>query len=97
MIGGGRSLWQGFATWDEISRCPMTNQPNEAGNWAANNPAYELFFIQAEVHHRQRHSPSPDNTEAQVPDMPSEIAMDGDNDSLANVRPNILTLLKSLT
>ena len=75
----------------------MTNQPNEAGNWAANNPAYELFFIQAEVHHRQRHSPSPDNTEAQVPDMPSEIAMDGDNDSLANVRPNILTLLKSLT
>jgi len=63
----------------------VTNQPNKAGEWAANNPAYELFCIQAEVHHGQRQTPSPDNTEAQVPDMPSEMAMDGDNDSLANV------------
>lgn len=63
-------------------------QIDEKGNWAASNPAYELFCVQAEVHNHQRmpRSPSPDNTEAQMPDMPSEVAMDGDNDSLVNVK-----------
>jgi len=37
-------------------------------------------------------SPSPDNTEAQMPDMPSEVAMDGDNDSLVNVSTFVLLL-----
>lgn len=63
-------------------------QIDEKGNWAASNPAYELFCIQAEVHHQRMEagrSPSPDNTDAQMPDMPSEVAMDGDNDSLVNV------------
>jgi hypothetical protein len=65
------------------------------GNWAASNPAYELFYIQAEVDHHRHHrmdaaagggrSPSPDNTDAQMPDMPREVAIDGDNDSLVNV------------
>ena len=63
-------------------------QIDEKGNWAASNPAYELFCIQAEVHHQRLEagrSPSPDNTDAQMPDMPSEVAMDGDTDSLVNV------------
>lgn len=70
---------------------PMNaEQIDGKGNWAASNPAYELFCIQAEVHHHNRmeaagRSPSPDNTDAQMPDMPSEMAMDGDNDSLVNV------------
>ena len=68
---------------------PMNaEQIDEKGNWAASNPAYELFCIQAEVHHQRLEagrSPSPDNTDAQMPDMPSEVAMDGDNDSLVNV------------
>lgn len=72
-------------------------QIDEKGNWAASNPAYELFCIQAEVHHhrhqlqRLARSPSPDNTEAQMPDMPSEVAMDGDSDSLVNVRDSRLS------
>lgn len=64
-------------------------QIDEKGNWAASNPAYELFCIQAEVHHQRPQtgrSPSPDNTDAQMPDMPSEVAMDGDSDSLVNVK-----------
>jgi hypothetical protein len=37
-------------------------------------------------------SPSPDNTDAQMPDMPSEMAMDGDNDSLVNVNTFSLSM-----
>ncbi|XP_046443070.1 rho GTPase-activating protein 32-like isoform X5 [Daphnia pulex] len=82
---------------DSARGMPMNaEQIDGKGNWAASNPAYELFCIQAEVHHHHRHhrmdaaagggrSPSPDNTDAQMPDMPSEMAMDGDNDSLVNV------------
>lgn len=78
---------------------PMNaEQIDEKGNWAASNPAYELFCIQAEVHHHQRvpRSPSPDNTDAQMPDMPSEVAMDGDSDSLINVRRPLLKCRFSL-
>lgn len=76
---------------DFVQGMPMNaEQIDGKGNWAASNPAYELFCIQAEVHHHNRmeaagRSPSPDNTDAQMPDMPSEMAMDGDNDSLVNV------------
>ncbi|KAI9551394.1 hypothetical protein GHT06_021727 [Daphnia sinensis] len=76
---------------DSVRGMPMNaEQIDGKGNWAASNPAYELFCIQAEVHHHNRveaagRSPSPDNTDAQMPDMPSEMAMDGDNDSLVNV------------
>jgi hypothetical protein len=79
---------------------PMNaEQIDGKGNWAASNPAYELFCIQAEVHHHHHHrmetggrSPSPDNTDAQMPDMPSEMAMDGDNDSLVNVNTFSLSM-----
>ena len=63
-------------------------QIDQVANWTTSNPAYELFCIQAEVHHHHQHqqetrSPSPDNTDAQIPDMVTETAMeDGDNDSL---------------
>jgi hypothetical protein len=73
----------------------MNAEQNDGkGNWAASNPAYELFCIQAEVHHHCHRmdatagggrSPSPDNIDAQMPDMPREMAMDGYNDSLVNV------------
>ena len=75
---------QGFATWDETGQCPR-KADEAADHWATNNPAYELFCIQAQVHRGEGRSPSPDNTEAQVPDLPSEMTMDGDADSLANV------------
>lgn len=78
---------------------PMNaEQIDEKGNWAASNPAYELFCIQAEVHNhhlKSARSPSPDNTDAQMPDMPSEMAMDGDNDSLVNVSKSHRVNLKS--
>ena len=94
------------ALFHPLQGLPMNaEQIDEKGNWAASNPAYELFCIQAEVHHHQQQhqrsarSPSPDNTEAQMPDMPSEVAMDGDSDSLVNVRDSfpVRTLSLNLT
>ena len=61
-------------------------QIDEVGNWTASNPAYELFCVQAEIHHRQNYSPSPDNTEDLIPDISSEIGNDEDGDSLVYVR-----------
>jgi hypothetical protein len=89
--------WQGGPQWEDDSRNPLNaEQIDEVGNWAASNPAYELFCVQAEVHHqRNDRSPSPDNTEAQVPDISSEAANDEDSDSLVNVNLHLVSSARS--
>ena len=89
--------WQGAPQWEDDSRNPLNaEQIDEVGNWAASNPAYELFCVQAEVHHqRNDRSPSPDNTEAQVPDISSEAANDEDSDSLVNVNFHLVYSARS--